>query len=286
MNTEDKGRYYEVNGVRLYVEEAGSGPPMVFLHGVTLDLTYWRPIMQAFSGSHRVIAYDLRGCGRSGGATPPYSFDALVRDLDALLDQLGVERPILCGHSMGGNLGLQYTALHPERVAALVAADAPGLCNLVTSRPGLALFRLGLSLGRLLGFNPPQKPTIPLCRWLFWSKEFRDNHPEVLDAWRRQYLAATPVGLRTSSRALANRPRNDRIFARITCPTLLLRGGDDRVVPQRDQVRYLKDLPNASLEILAGSGHMTLSEQPVEFSRLVADFLSSLGYGAKAGPAA
>jgi len=116
--------YVETNGTRTYYERRGEGPPVVFVHGMVMSTTMWARQLAALSGEFTTVAYDVRGHGRTGGSpVETYSMDLFADDLDALLTALDIERPVLCGLSMGGAVVQAYAARHPENVAALVLAD-------------------------------------------------------------------------------------------------------------------------------------------------------------------
>jgi pimeloyl-ACP methyl ester carboxylesterase len=110
------------DGVKLAGEEAGEGPPIVLLHGLTATRRYVVMGSRALERSgHRVISYDARGHGRSGAAPLPnaYSYELLADDLLAVLDEMRIERAVLAGASMGAQTALRFALDHPERVAAL-----------------------------------------------------------------------------------------------------------------------------------------------------------------------
>lgn len=121
-----KGRFIDVEGGRLWVTEGGPAGalPLIFLHGFSFDVRSWAAQVERFGTRYRTIAYDLRGFGRSraeGGA--PFSH---VDDLAALIDTLGIDRPILVGLSLGGNIALSYALAHPGKASGLLLAS-PGL---------------------------------------------------------------------------------------------------------------------------------------------------------------
>jgi pimeloyl-ACP methyl ester carboxylesterase len=110
------------DGTRLAGEEAGEGPPIVLLHGLTATRSYVVMGSRLLERSnHRVVAYDARGHGRSGQAPRPgaYTYDLLAADLRVVLDTLRIERAVLAGASMGAQTALRLALDHPERVAAL-----------------------------------------------------------------------------------------------------------------------------------------------------------------------
>src|SRR5688500_14310142 len=116
-------RVVRSDGVALALEEAGEGTPVVLLHGLTATRRYVVMGSKALErGGHRVVAYDARGHGRSSGAPDPdaYDYDDLVADLQAVLDERGIERAVLAGASMGAHTAVRLAIDAPERVAGLV----------------------------------------------------------------------------------------------------------------------------------------------------------------------
>lgn len=112
--------------VRLAYEEQGAGdPPLVFVPGWCCDRTLFAPQVDHFRRTHRVAALDLRGCGASPVADDGYDIPAQAADVAALCDDLGLERAVIVGHSLGGMIGLELAAARPELVGAVIGVD-PG----------------------------------------------------------------------------------------------------------------------------------------------------------------
>jgi pimeloyl-ACP methyl ester carboxylesterase len=266
--------YVEVDGARLYFQDRGSGSSIVFVHGWGLDLSYWEPVIERLSRRYRTVAYDSRGAGRSSGALPPYPLARLVEDLTAVVGHLGLQNAVLCGHSLGGDTVLQHGVTYPRAAPALVVADAPGPCDFWTSRFSYFGFKIILAISSWLGVSPAQKSLMPLFRDLLWSSGFQSSHPAVIRGWEEQFLAASLPGLLTSFRAMAYRKN---LAAGIAVPTLLIRGTLDRLVPQRTAAYYQRRIAGSQLALIAGSGHMTLSEQPEVFSERVEAFFARVG---------
>lgn len=117
--------FARANNLKFHYQQAGSGPDVVLLHGLTGDLSIWLlcQAIQKLSPSYRVTAYDLRGHGYSDVPTDGYTSADHARDLFALLDVLGAERAHVVGHSFGGVIALHAAVLAPERVASVVLSD-------------------------------------------------------------------------------------------------------------------------------------------------------------------
>lgn len=113
-----------INGQELHVREwPADGHPVVLAHGLASNARIWDEVAEALAPTHRVIAYDQRGHGRSSKPDQGYSFAEVTADLRALLDALEVQRPMLVGHSWGGNVALDFAARYPDALSHLVLVD-------------------------------------------------------------------------------------------------------------------------------------------------------------------
>jgi pimeloyl-ACP methyl ester carboxylesterase len=113
------------DGVKLAFEQRGEGDPgIVFIHGWCCDHTFFEPQMDHFSRNHRVVTVDRRGHGESDKPEGSYHPDVFAEDIAWLIDQLGLTKPVVVGHSMGGVVALRLAHLFPESVSALIALDA------------------------------------------------------------------------------------------------------------------------------------------------------------------
>src|SRR4051812_41273726 len=113
------------DGVRLAYKDLGQGePPILMVHCWTCNHTFFRPQIKHFSQRHRVIAVDLRGHGESDKPCQEYTVEGFADDLAWLCEQLGLQRPIVVGHSMGGSIALELAVRYPELPAAIVMVDS------------------------------------------------------------------------------------------------------------------------------------------------------------------
>ena len=149
-----------VEGGRLAAFRLGSASngadPALAVHGITANSQAWRPVARALDGAGELLAVDLRGRGASSALPPPYGLEAYARDMLAVLDDRGIERAVLVGHSLGAYAVARFAADHPERVRAAVLVDGgltlPGIENVdpeafVKAFLGPALARLELEFG-------------------------------------------------------------------------------------------------------------------------------------------
>ncbi|MGI8459459.1 MAG: alpha/beta fold hydrolase [Propionibacteriaceae bacterium] len=123
--TPDEGGYADVNGLHLYWERYGQGPPLVLLHGgmLTIELNF-AGLIPTLAATHTVIGIEQQGHGRTANTERAITYPNLASDVVALLDQLGIERATVLGHSMGGAVALELAVSHPDRVSAIVPVSA------------------------------------------------------------------------------------------------------------------------------------------------------------------
>jgi pimeloyl-ACP methyl ester carboxylesterase len=259
----------EVHGLRLAYERAGSGPPLVLLHGgFGLDRRSWRWQLDALSDEFTVVAWDAPGCGES--SDPPASFDA--RDyadcLADFIDALGLGRPHICGLSFGGVLALQLYRQHPTMPRSLVLAGAyagwAGSLSPEAARERLDRIRRELDL-------PPQE-------WVrgYISGFFTDAAPpQLIDEVASMMCELHPHGLRTMMSAFGEADLRE-VLPQINVPTLLLYGDADRRAPLSIAQALHEKIPHSRLVLMPGVGHFSNAEFPERFNDEVRRFLRSL----------
>jgi pimeloyl-ACP methyl ester carboxylesterase len=259
----------EVNETRLNYEITGEGPPVVFVHGFTLDMRMWDDQVAPFAAAHRVLRYDLRGFGAS--APPmvgePYSH---ADDLRALLDHLGVERATVVGLSMGGWVVQEFALKYPDSVSALILVD-----SVLRGRPWSpaaavpleSFFRLGaagrLDEGKAVWLAAP----IFSCSGRFPTVAARLEQM-VGDYGCWEVLHEDP-------HLPLDPPAIDRL-REIIAPTLAIVGEEDIADFHDIAARFAAEIPGARTVALSGAGHMANMDAPDAFNRVVLDFLASL----------
>jgi len=113
------------DGVVLAYDAAGRGdPPLVFVHGAACNRHFWAPQLRRFVAAHRVVAVDLRGHGESDAPVQPYAMRSFADDVAWTCTQLGIEKPVVIGHSLGGMVALDFASAYPDRVGAVVLIDS------------------------------------------------------------------------------------------------------------------------------------------------------------------
>lgn len=265
----------EVNGLVYHVAESGSGDPLVLLHGFTGSAASWAPVVGRLAKTHRVVAIDLIGHGRS--AAPPdsvrWGFAPVIEDLREIADQLELLRAVWLGYSMGGRLALALSVEQPELVSALVLESAsPGIADDTARRQRRSADD---DLARRIESDGVAAFVAEWERLPLWESQ-RTLAPAVLERQRAIRLGQSTVGLANSLRGMGQgaQPSYWDRLEEVSVPALLLVGARDRkFVEIAGRMNAL--LPRSTLWIVPDAGHAVHLEQPEVYADLVADFAAT-----------
>lgn len=262
-----------VDELDLHYLEAGSGPPVLLLHGWPTSSYLWRHTMPALAKNNRVIALDLPGFGESSKPLDAsYSFRFQARALDGFCEALGIEETGLAVHDLGGPVGVYWAIHNRSRIRKLALLN-----TLVYPQMSWAVV-LFVSVCRL----PAARSWITSPAGLRFSMRFGVNDkkgltPEILARYQapfaeraaRKVLAKTAYGLNMKGFA-----EIEKKLSEFTCPVRIIYGKDDRILPDvaKTMARVQKDLPQAVLTELPGCGHFLQEDNGEEVGRLLADF--------------
>ena len=275
----------EVEGHRIRYWEAGSGPPLLLVHGLGNSALTWRSNLEALGERFHAIAVDLPGHGLSDMPRQRFGLSAAARFLGAFMDAIGEPSAYVVGNSMGGVVALELALVEPERVRALVLVDSVGLGK------EIALF---LRLGSVPGIGeyyerPNQRRIANMCRAMLYDHRFLDDEV-VAEMLRYRKRSGAPRALlrflRTGVNIFGQRPAIDRSasLASLRMPLLVLWGQQDRLVPVTHAQAVSELCPNAQVHIFDRCGHWPQVEHAEEFNRLVASFLSDGAAGRESRP--
>jgi 2-succinyl-6-hydroxy-2,4-cyclohexadiene-1-carboxylate synthase len=264
----------EANGIDLNVEDRGSGPPVLLLHGFTGSSQTWGGFGPGWP-ELRLIAVDLPGHGRSDSPSDliHYSIHSTLTALNEILDQLDLDRVALLGYSLGARIALHFALGHPGRVSRLVLESAsPGIEDSAEReqrrRDDEALAEK-IEKDGLEAFVDYWQ-ALPL-----WESQAA-LPAERREALRRQRLQNSPTGLANSLRGVgagACPPVHDRL-GELMMPLLVIAGELDRRYTELAGLIAAR-APDAKLRIIANAGHAVHLEQPEEFGAAVSEFLAT-----------
>jgi pimeloyl-ACP methyl ester carboxylesterase len=257
-------------GARLRGYTAGSGPPLLLLHGGRDNARCWYAQLPDLARHVRVIAFDARAHGETRVFDGDYSLAACVEDALAVLDAHGVRRTAVLGYSMGAGIGVRLALAAPERIAALVLVGFGG--NAEAARPeDVPALRAAWAADQATLATAGLEALFPRRLARMFSPAFAADAAAVA-RYRAAFLASDPT-------ELARRPLPDLSvvnLAAVTAPTLVVAGEDDAVFSPALGQAAAAVMPNARFVVLPG-GHACHLESPATFNALTLAFLSSLG---------
>lgn len=269
-----------VHGYRRVFRIAGSGPPLLLVHGIGDSSATWRTVLPQLARNHLVVAPDLLGHGRSAKPRADYSTAAYANGLRDLLGVLGIDRVTLVGHSMGGGVAMQFAYQFPEKTERMVLVASGGAGRGVSpllraaSLPGAPL---ALAALRLPGARLVSNAVIDVLERL-------DTGPGLDAPDLRRVVEALPDAraraafIRTLRSVVDWRGQIvtmlDRCYLVRGLPTLLVWGTRDSVVPPGHAYQAYAAMPGSRLELFEGAGHFPFRTDPERFVAVVEDFLA------------
>ncbi|HVL96520.1 MAG TPA: alpha/beta hydrolase [Solirubrobacteraceae bacterium] len=268
------------------VEYVDMGPrdadAIVWIHGLGACWQTWLENLPQFAETHRCVALDLPGFGRSPLPDYEITMEAYAGVVDELCDRLGIERAAVVGNSMGGFVGATMAIHFDTRVDRLVLVSAAIFWQEYRrAKPLVTLARTtDATLGRAIVHGQPMMLKRPRLRALglaFGGIRYPHLLPRELQA-ELLLTARRTRGFLPALEALADYPLREEL-AKVACPTLIVWGTDDTLVSVRHAHELETLLPNARKEIFEATGHVAMLERPERFNRLVGEFLSA-GAGA------
>ncbi len=272
----DRSRMWRQSAGRLYLCDRGpeGGPPLLLIHGLLVHHYEFARLLPELSRGRRLLVPDLFGSGDSDAPTPGlawgYDFDWHAKTLITLLDQVGVDRLDVVGHSTGGTIAACLAAELGERVRRLVLVDTVAYDMSLPLEGWVALFpRVGPALFKnvfrraelrryftKVFSNPERLDEVAID--LYWDRLARPGHREAAHAMLEKLVDLGGLSGR---------------FASIVAKTRIIWGSDDRIVPLSDGERLAALIPDAHLEVINGCGHAPNEERPEELGALINSFL-------------
>lgn len=276
----DDTRVVELHGYRMCLTDAGSGPAILFVHGLMGSRLTWSDQCRRLDADHRVLAPDLFGHGESAKPLGDYSLGAHAASLRDLLDALGLDSVCVVGHSLGGGIAMQLAYLFPERVDRLVLVSSGGL---------------GRELNPLLraATLPGSEFVLPVLAsgWVhdvgdsalrLWSRVGLPTvSPGSTEAWRslatladgatrRAFLATSRSVIDPGGQTVSARNRLAGLRSRAV---LLVWGERDRMIPSSHIEAARAELPHNRVAMLSRSGHFPHLDEPDAFAAVLSEFV-------------
>ena len=256
-----------MNRIGIAYDDFGKGPAVVLLHGFPFDRSMWREQIEFLSvNGFRAIAPDLRGLGENKAGDVIATLDEMARDVSALMDQLSIDRAVICGLSMGGYVAFDFVHLFRSRVRALVLAGTRAPADNEQEKQAREQ-----QARKILAEGMSEIAEATLSKLL--APRTLSEKPGVVARVREMILHADPRGAAAAQRGMAVRRDYSDDLPKIDLPALIIVGREDPIRPPADAEFMQEGIRNSRLEIVEDAAHMTNMEQPEVFNRALIGFL-------------
>jgi len=250
-------------GIRLqYLDEGAGDPPFVFVHGWCCDQTFFQPQFDHFQPSHRVVTLDLRGCGESDKPEGGYDIPTLTDDVARLCREIGLVKPVVVGHSLGGMIGVELAARHPSLARAIVADDPGPIAMLPESRAVFEAFIAAL-----------EGPDSSAARKGYIDGMFLPAGDQVLRRRITQTMCSVPlhVAIEVLRGVLTWNGAGAVQLCTVPLLVLLSETGGSNDPPR---LKALK--PDVQIGVTVGAGHFHQLEVPEQVTPMIERFVQAL----------
>ena len=260
-----------INGIDTYFVDAGNpaAQTVVLIHGFPFSLEMWSQQIELLKKDYRVIAYDVRGHGRSGVADGQYTLEFFVDDLVGLLDHLKIARAVLCGLSMGGYIALRAAERNPERLRALILCDTQSTADSNEGRLKRAASIKSIKTNGVDAFAEGFVKAVFAPSSLITKTDRVGTIKNIIQS-------NSSLGICGTLLALAARTDTTASLSGIKVPTLILVGESDAVTPPRASQEMHDKIPNSEFYTIANAAHMSNIENPEAFNGYLRNFLDNL----------
>ncbi len=259
----------KVDNITFNYDDQGQGEiPVILIHGFPFDKIMWKPQVRFLKENYRVIAYDIRGFGRSMTGKKELSIDLFADDLINFMNEMKIEKAIICGLSMGGYIALNAITRFPERFEKLILADTQCVADTAEIKEN-----------RYKTIKKIEEEGMPDFAENFIKKVFHKesliDKKDFVDIIKNVILSTTQKTLTGGLTALANRKETCYYLSKIDIPALIICGRQDELTPLTQSETMHKSIKGSTLKIIEHAGHLSNLEQADEFNECLEEFLKN-----------
>jgi 3-oxoadipate enol-lactonase len=255
-----------INGLSVFIEGNNKNKAIVFLHGFPYDHSMWQKQCDSFYENYFCVTYDIRGLGTSPAGNGQFTMESFVDDLEIIIDELKLHKPILCGLSMGGYIALRAMERIQEKFSALILCDTRSEAD---NNDGKLKRGAGIKRITVEGIAPFTKDFITNC----FGEDFKNNKGNDLKKIIERSSEYDPVGVKGSLLAMISRTDTTPVLSKINIPTLIICGEQDALTPPSVMKEMFHKINNADFVEINKAGHMTPIESPEEVNKTIQRFL-------------
>ena len=255
-----------VNNLAVFTDGKSSNNAIIFVHGFPFDHFMWDEQVTAFGNDYYCVRYDIRGLGASPAGDGQLTVEMFVDDLENIIDELKLNRPVLCGLSMGGYISLRAVERMENKFSALILCDTKSAADDNGGKIKRAEAIKQINSGE---FDPFIESFVLNCFGEKFVKENNAEYRKVVDRSKKN----NPLGVKGCLLAMAGRTDTTEYLSKIKIPTLVISGSKDRLTPPAVMEPMANQIANSEFVKIDGAGHMTPIENPQRVNELIKNFL-------------
>jgi len=258
-----------INGLPIFEYGNRKNRTILFVHGFTFNSGMWQKQIEYLKNDYHCVAYDLRGLGESSIDDGQYTMESFSDDLLEIVDQLNLDKPVLCGLSMGGYISLRTIEREESKFSALALFDTRADDDTKEAKLKRAA---GIKLINQQGLDKFLEGFLPNC----FSEEFRINSHEEYQSIFDQSLVCNPIGVKGCLLAMLGRTNTTPYLSNIRIPTVVFCGEKDVLSPVEEMRIMAEKIPNSKFIVVPEAGHLSPVEKPDFVNTELSEFLKSL----------
>ena len=258
-DTKQTGQFVIANGITIYYESFGSGKSLIFLHGAMGTSQVWKPYVPILSNDFNIILPDLRGHGKTENPSKNIDLHLIGDDIVALIDALKLNKPYLCGWSMGGDVGLDIAMRYPDCVSGLIVG---GVTHHVSESYFTSLKAMGLEGPGQINFEQAEK-----------------SIPQLINLWKTEHIQSSlhwkELITQLSFEMINPTLPAEEDLRQIAVPTLIAWGDRDQFLPIENAIELYRLIPRAQLAVIPNANHFVTRTHVLLFAEIVKEFVLS-----------
>lgn len=258
-----------INGLSVFLEGNSKNKSIIFIHGFPYDHTMWKAQIDELCKNYFCVAYDIRGLAESTVGDGQYTMESFVDDLEIIIAQLKLNKPILCGLSMGGYIALRALEKFEEKFSAAILCDTRSETD---NSEGKLKRAAAIKRINTEGLPPFAKDFITNC----YGDRYKQHNKVDFDNRILKSSAFDPIGVKGSLLAMLGRNDTTEYLGKINIPALVICGEHDTLTPPEVMKPVAEKINGAEFVLIKDSGHMSPIENPLEVNKAIKKFLDKL----------
>jgi pimeloyl-ACP methyl ester carboxylesterase len=255
-----------IDTLSVFISGSSNSKPIIFVHGFPYDHNMWQALVDELTTDYLCVSYDIRGLGDSPAGDGQLTMESFVDDIEIIIEELKLNKPIICGLSMGGYISLRAVERMKEKFSALILCDTKSVADDNEGKLKRAAALKQINSGQ---FNSFIESFVLNCFGEKFVKENSVEYRKVVD----QSKTSNPIGVKGCLLAMVSRTDTSESLSKMKIPTLVICGSEDKLSPPVVMKSMADKIPSANFVLVEGSGHMTPIENPQEVNKAIKDFL-------------